>query len=317
MLKPIFSFLLLLTLLACTQAPQPYRHGRTGFDGSSLRLRDGGLVLILPMEGTPRPLGKILARSLADSLAVRNIPSTSNPVRKPNYTVRGQVITNFKNPEKNNIGSIYWTFSDQKKQIIHESSQLITASRQQWDFGDQAMVTQLVETAADEFANYLQEDTESKAVDASITDDMVIIAIKEIIGAPGDGQKALKKAMSLTLRQAGARVTRNPGKTGFLLSSEIDVLDPFEGKQRIKIAWIIKDVDGRELGRARQDNQVPAGSLDGRWGRMAYDVSKAAMNGIAEVVERHRVEQSWSRSRDSSNTTTAPGRRKLRMPPPF
>jgi len=304
-------------LVACTQAPQPYRHGRTGFDGSSLRLRDGGLVLILPMEGTPRPLGKILARSLADSLAVRNIPSTSNPVSNPSYKVRGQVITDFRSAEKGTLGSIYWTFMDQKDQMIHESSQVIKATRVQWDYGDQKMVTHLVEAAADQFVTYLQDASENGAVDAANHDDIIVFSITKITGAPGDGQNALKKAMSLTLRQAGARVkSKADGKT-YLLSSEIDILDPFEGKQRIKIAWIIQDADGNELGRAHQNNQVPEGSLNGKWGRMAYDISKAAMYGIGEVVERHRLELRWSRSREEPTTSQAPGRRSLRIPPPF
>jgi len=221
------------------------------------------------MEGTPRPLGKILARSLADSLAIRNIPSTSNPVSKPNYKVRGQVITDFRSADTGTLGSIYWTFVDQKDQVVHESSQIIKATRVQWDYGDQKMVTQLVETAADQFATYLQDATENSAVDVANHEDTVIFTITKITGAPGDGQQALKKAMSLTLRQAGARIQNKANKRTYVLSSEIDILDPFEGKQRIKIAWVVQDPDGNELGRARQNNQVAEGSINGKWGRMA------------------------------------------------
>lgn len=317
MVKRFFCCALLLVLVACTQAPQPYRHGRTGFDGSSLRLRDGGLVLIQEMEGTPRPLGKIIARSLADSLGVRNIPSTSNPVRKPAYKVRGQVITDFKNQRKNYLGSIYWTFVDRKNQVIHESSQEIHASKNQWDYGDQKMVTQMVDAAADQFATYLQDASDRAAVEPADADKDIFFNITDIQGAPGDGPKSLKKAMSLILRQAGARVRANPNKKTYLLSSEVDVLAPFEGKQRIKISWIVKDPAGNELGRAQQNNRVDAGSLDDKWGRLAYDISRAAMNGIGEVVERHRLEERWGRSREKSNITAAPGRRKSKILTPF
>jgi hypothetical protein len=317
MLKRIFSFFVLFLLMACTQAPQPFRHGRTGEDVSGLRLRDGGLVLILPMEGTPRPLGEILSRSLADSLAVRNIPSTSSMVKRPNYKVRGQVIINKKNAKSEPLGSIYWTFSNHQDQVVHESSQLIQASRNQWDYGDQAMVDQLVEDAADKFASYLQDASETGDIAESGQDDRVFFAITKITGAPGDGKDALIKAMSLTLKQSGALVTKKPSAKTYLLSSEIDLLAPYEGKQRIKISWIVQDPDGNELGRAQQDNQVPEGSLNGKWGRLAFDISRAAMNGIGEVVTRHQTEQRWERSRENEAKSAAPGRRKLSMPSPF
>ena len=40
---------------------------------------------------------------------------------------------------------------------------------------------------------------------------------------------------------------------------------------------------GEEVGKARQENQVKAGSLNGPWGRIAEIVSNAAVSGIQEL----------------------------------
>ncbi|MDV7338054.1 hypothetical protein RYZ26_00505 [Terasakiella sp. A23] len=314
----LLSCLFLLFFVAsCTQAPQPFRHSRTGVDTSGLRLRDAGIVKILPMEGTSIPMGKILASSLADSLGARNIPATSNPLKNPSYHVRGQVLLDFNSGRKNHMGSIYWTFMDRSKKVIHESSQEIRGDVYQWEYGDQKLIDDLVENAADQFAGYLQDENEKKAVELDPKDRPVTFTITQIEGALGSGEAELRKAMGLTLRQFGASVRRQPNEHTYRLSADIDILDPFEGKQRIIIAWIVKDAEGKELGRARQNNQLDAGAFEGRWGRLAYDISRAAMPGIGQVVERHRSEQAFEASRGQRGTSAAPGHRKRLTLPPF
>lgn len=310
-------FLLVTLLAACTQAPQPFRHDRTGFDTSSLRLRDGGTVQVLPIEGTSIAMKDILARSLAESLAARNIPATEKRLHNPTYKVRGQVVLDKAQDPTRPLGSIYWTFMDRTDTVIHESSQTIRGDKYQWDYGDQALITALVDTAADTFASYLQDASERDAITEDKEENTVTFTMGPIKGAQGDGKSALTKAMSLTLRQFGARVRSAPNNRTYKLSADLDILKPFEGKQRIQIAWIVNAPDGEELGRIQQNNQLDAGVLQGKWGRLAYDISRAAMPGIGEVVERHRQEQAFEASRTRQGTTAAPGRREKLVIPPF
>lgn len=317
-MRTVVGLFLLVTLLAaCTQAPQPFRHERTGFDTSSLRLRDGGTVQVLPIEGTSIAMKDILARSLAESLATRNIPATEKPLHNPAYKVRGQVVLNNTKERSRALGSIYWTFMDRTDRVIHETSQPIQGDKYQWDYGDQALVTDLVDNAADTFASYLQDASEKKAITKDKADTIVTFAMGAITGAQGDGESALSKAMSLTLRQFGARVRTKADDKTYRLSADLDILAPYEGKQRIQIAWIVTAPNGEELGRIQQHNQLEVGVLDGKWGRLAYDISRAAMPGIGQVVERHRQEQAFEASRAQQGTTAAPGRREKLVIPPF
>ncbi|SCA55625.1 exported hypothetical protein [Candidatus Terasakiella magnetica] len=317
MLKRLICLSLLLLVVACTQAPQPMRHSRTGFDTTPLRLRDSGTVLIQPIEGAARPLAKIMAASLADSLGVRNIPSTSNPVTNTAYKVRGQVVLKRARNAKKYTGEIYWTFFSRDDKIVHESSQAINVDRYRWDYGDQHMINQLVENAAETFADYIQDKAEREAVKLDERNQQVVFKIASIKGVKPSAQKELYKAMALTLRQAGAIVRPSLSPQGYQLSCEIDVLEPYEGKQRIKVAWIVKDASGKELGRARQNNRLNEGRLEKPLGRMAYNIARAAMGGVGQMVERHREEIRFERSRTQPSHTAAPGRRKRLVAPPF
>jgi hypothetical protein len=317
-MRTVVGLFLLVTLLAaCTQAPQPFRHERTGFDTSSLRLRDGGTVQVLPVEGTSIAMKEMLARALAESLAARNIPATEKPLNNPAYKVRGQVVLSDAKDRSRNLGSIYWTFMDRTNTVIHETSQAIRGDTYQWEYGDQALITALVDTAADTFAGYLQDATERKAIAQDKAENTVTFSMGPIKGAQGDGKAALTKAMSLTLRQFGARVRPSSDSNTYKLSADLEILKPFEGKQRIQIAWIVNAPDGEELGRIQQHNQLDVGVLQGKWGRLAYDISRAAMPGIGQVVERHRQERDFEASRTQQGTTAAPGRREKLVIPPF
>ena len=51
----------------------------------------------------------------------------------------------------------------------------------------------------------------------------------------------------------------------------------------MKIVWAVNTMTGEEVGKAGQENQVKAGSLNGPWGRIAGIASNAAVSGIQEL----------------------------------
>jgi hypothetical protein len=54
--------------------------------------------------------------------------------------------------------------------------------------------------------------------------------------------------------------------------------------QRIEIVWTISRRDGHDLGRVLQLNEVPAGSLNGLWGDVAFVVAQEAAGGVRDVI---------------------------------
>jgi len=92
-----------------------------------------------------------------------------------------------------------------------------------------------------------------------------------------------------TLRHANIDIASGAqAKAAFVLKGRVEMSPPREGKQQVKVRWILAGADGRELGQVSQENAVPAGSLDGSWGDVAYAVATAAAPGIADLLAQAR-----------------------------
>lgn len=107
--------------------------------------------------------------------------------------------------------------------------------------------------------------------------------IRQVQGAPGDGNEALTKAMKKALRKRDMTVTEDPRQAGFVIEGRVEISAPVGGRQQAKIVWSVNTMTGEEVGKAVQENQVKAGSLNGPWGRIAEIVSNAAVSGIQEL----------------------------------
>jgi hypothetical protein len=73
-----------------------------------------------------------------------------------------------------------------------------------------------------------------------------------------------------------------------ILSATINVTPVLEETttplDRVSIEWIIMDVDGTELGQMNQNNVVPRGQLDERWGTVASLAAQAAVETLDGVL---------------------------------
>lgn len=107
--------------------------------------------------------------------------------------------------------------------------------------------------------------------------------IRPVIGAPGNGNESLTAALKSALRDRDLTISEDPRQAGFIIDGQVDLGEPVNGRQYVKISWAVNTVTGEEVGRAVQENTVVAGSLDGEWGQVAEVVSQAAVRGIQDL----------------------------------
>ncbi len=94
----------------------------------------------------------------------------------------------------------------------------------------------------------------------------------------------------MALGRAGvALAEEGEAKPRFALSCRVTITPPKAGKQQVTVRWVLAVPGGRELGQVSQQNDVPAGSLDGAWGDIAFLVATAAAPGIADLVQHASV----------------------------
>jgi hypothetical protein len=124
-----------------------------------------------------------------------------------------------------------------------------------------------------------QTTTGSIAKDGPLT--AVVPSVK---GAPGDGGTSLTAAIQRELTTKGVSLTDRPTPATYRVEGAVTLGASREGKQPIQIEWVVRDPNGKKLGTVSQKNDIPEGSLDGPWGRVAEQAAGAAVQGILKLL---------------------------------
>jgi hypothetical protein len=110
-------------------------------------------------------------------------------------------------------------------------------------------------------------------------------AVIKVVGAPGDGEQALARAMTLMLGNTGVTMSTADDAKAWRVDAIVAVAK--QGKQDgVNLKWRILDAKGTILGEVEQNNQVPAGQLAKNWGETAVLAAAAAAPGLAEVIAK-------------------------------
>ena len=111
------------------------------------------------------------------------------------------------------------------------------------------------------------------------------VVVPRVSGAPGDGSTALALALQNELRKKGIPLS-SAGAAGAAhrVEGKVAVGASQGGKQSISIDWVVKDPRGTKLGTVAQKNEIPAGSLNGKWGPTAGAAAAAAAQGIIRLL---------------------------------
>jgi hypothetical protein len=112
-----------------------------------------------------------------------------------------------------------------------------------------------------------------------------VVAVPLVAGAPGDGPKALARAMSAALRQAQLSVDEKAEKP-WVVAGRVAVGPVAKKQQHVEIVWELRKPDGQKIYEVKQENDVAAGQLDGAWGDVAWAVASAAAEAIVPLIEK-------------------------------
>lgn len=139
-----------------------------------------------------------------------------------------------------------------------------------------------------------------------------VFVIKPVEGAPGDGNESLTGAIRQTMRLRDFAVTDDPRQAVFQVAGKVEISPPQNGRQHARIVWVVTTMNGGQVGRATQENVIPAGSLDAAWGQVAFMISNAAVDGIQELFGRQPTRRTAAQAPPSPPLPQVPGR----GPPP-
>lgn len=283
----LIALVAVMFLTACGPLPRPF--GRSASDeqnGLAQQIYFEG-VEVQPISGTSRPMGELLAEAVAKQLEREyELPAALEDFDRSQYVLSGVVQSNQSKPGKQTLYSIEWALFARNGEEIWRHTQDVPGNQIDWDYGAPTLLDAVgISIGAMVARAVLGERFGQDGGDRLLGRQGTILG--DVRGAPGDGNAALKRAMSVALGGGGVNLVTDPKQALFTVGAVVDVGLPEKNAQSVRIVWSVTDIDGKVIGRAEQANVVPAGSLDGRWGQTAAFVAAAAMDGIIQVIKRH------------------------------
>jgi hypothetical protein len=277
---------LVLLLADCQPLPHPFEDDRPAPRAPIMSLRNTTSVAVAPVAGLDGDARDQLAEAMAGALQDLDVLASAQSSSRGSLSLLGTARS---------AGSavvVDWRLVDPGGHALGQGAGSATVTLEAVNRGDAAALKALALAGAAEVAKLLQDDAQPGAA----TDQAPLrkVVVPSVTGAPGDGGGALKLAMMAALTQA--KLTVLPGEAGgtkaLSVVGSVSVDRPQGGQQHIAITWTLVGADGKQLGVVKQENAVPQGSLDGRWGDVANLVARAAAPGILAIIEKAEQVQS-------------------------
>jgi hypothetical protein len=271
-----------LVLAACQPLPHPFADDAPRPGSPMLTLRDNASVTIAPIDGMPRATAEKLGPAMASALQQREIAASDKTASIGSYELVGRIEEVPPSGDKAALVAV-WELRDPSGQSLGERTERLEAAVHDWEEGSDKAVAQLAAASAAQLAALLQDDAPAEAELGGKTR----LLVRAVEGAPGDGGESLPRAITEILKRQDVAIVADPAaKADLVLDADVVVAKPKAGKQNVKIVWRVRRKDGGEIGTVGQENDVPAGLLDGAWGDVAYMVAVSAQDGIMQLVAR-------------------------------
>ncbi|MCW4587915.1 hypothetical protein NO222_12070 [Gluconacetobacter entanii] len=161
-----------------------------------------------------------------------------------------------------------------------------------WSAGSDAVMQTSAAQAAPEVAALLTgiQAAQMQKDPNSLKNRPAHVFFQGVRGAPGDGDAALARAFSASLRDAHDQVQHTQGGADFTVLCTVVVTQlPATGpaRQRLTLTWRVTDPHGKEAGAATQIHDIAAHTLDGKWGDAAEAAGEEAAGGVRQIITRY------------------------------
>jgi hypothetical protein len=277
----VLAFAVLAT--ACQPLPHPFADDRP--PDALLKVRDVAGVSIAPVEGEPAAAAATLGAAMAKALLKRDIPASDKTTSLGSYQLYGRLV---EARQHGKAGlTAYWRLYDAEGRTVGEHSARVEGEPRDWGSGEAPAIQRLAGLSAEGLAPLLEEEAPVVAAAGGRTR----VAIRQIVGAPGDGATSLAAAVTAVLKKQDLAIVDSGQPADLYVDGEVNVSAVKANAQHVKIVWRVRRADGAEIGTADQENDVPKGLLDGPWGDLAYNVAVAVGDGLMQLVARGAPER--------------------------
>ncbi len=271
---------LVFLLAACQPIPHPFADSVVPSALPALSPPDSNGIVVLPVEGVAAPAAGELGDALAAALRDQDVPASTEASNRHSYRLHTTATSTPLDPVRQTV-TLNWQLDGADGKELGAGAVSHVGLEAPGPAGDPVLAAALAADAAPTITRLVVGDTPAAGGGAE-----AMVALRAVAGAPGDGNDLLARAMVMALGRAGVDVAAGAVPARLFLTGRVEVAPPSGGKQQVKLHWILSKPNGGELGRADQENAVPAGSLDGAWSDIAYAAAAAAAADIAGLVRQ-------------------------------
>ena len=276
-------------------------------------------VTIAPVIGAPEAVAKQITSQLTKDLEQHRVAVSESASDAANYTLRGYVVA-----AKERTGtkvSYIWDLTDpagkRVNRITGEEIASGATNSDPWAAVSPSIMQSISTKTASQLASWLSSQPQAQSsaaiaaapaatpvamatsggtalgaappsTTASITRDAAAVTatVPSVTGAPGDGSVSLTTAIQRELSRSGVSLSEQATPTAYRVEGKVKLGQGKDGKQPIQIDWFVKDPQGKQLGTVSQKNEIPEGSLNGSWGKVADAAAAAAAQGILKLLPK-------------------------------
>ena len=259
-------------LAGCDAAQHPFADDRPSSDAPILQVRDSAGVVVEPVAGTPG--GAALAEAMASALRDLEVPASTGAGNRHSQHLTGTAVAE---PGAGSVGlTISWHLHEADGGDGGGDEQRARVPAAIWQAATPDGFKDLAAAEAPRLVSLIAGAPPAEHKPAQS------VYVRAVSGAPGDGSRALASALSYLLKQRGYTVA-DLDVGAVVVAGEVQ-LTPGDGKDHVKITWHVLKPDGTDIAQVGQENDVPHGALDGRWGETAMAVALAGIDDIAKLV---------------------------------
>ena len=263
-----------LMLAACGELPRPFQHAAGRAPTPLIELRMD--VRLYPLVDVPADAAAWLDRALVDAFGAEGLAAARSDDVDARFALDGVY-----QPIDAKTGVVRWTLRHGDGSEVETHSFEVDIGPGDWRPESADRIRAVAAEAVAAFAPTIGPTSANSG-----TPDRMGVMVDGVEGAPGDGNDALARALAMSLEAAGVPVAGSVKESEYVLHGIVAVGPAKDGEQAVSLIWRVSRTDGAFVGQARQDNAVPAASLDHRWGMVARFAAQAAVPGIVDILQR-------------------------------
>ncbi|MTI08976.1 hypothetical protein [Curvivirga aplysinae] len=274
MFKHFLAILCVFIIAACGEIPRPYK---TQSEDEKL-----SNILIIPDDArgiyyqtSDNEDDQRFASLLIERLAQYNIPVTQTDSLDKSYHLSGSIVH-----KEKEIRYVWDFFDNQYDELKTKETALPISS----DVSKNIVEQQLANQIALQVAITLKPDV-IDALNKQQNLNNISVKLLRIVGAPGDGNIALKRNIISILKKARIKIVEDTARADLVISGAILVKQLNDTQDQVRIDWLFQDHLGNELRSIKQQNNIPHGQLNERWGDTAYIIAVGVVQDAALTLD--------------------------------